>query len=86
MLLLETNARVPAGCVLPKAIPSEPANPKFFSIDAPHPKETMFIRQDQLDDESDLKIRRAVAATYSMPRVEDNLFSDCVIEAEGPKR
>lgn len=86
VLLLETNDRVPADCVLLRTIPSEPIHLTSSPTDAPEPSDTLFIRTDQLDGETDWKLRRAVAATQSVPRDEDILFSDCVIEAEAPKR
>ena len=77
VLVLEANERVPADCVLLRAISSE---------EDAEAGDALFIRTDQLDGETDWKLRRAVAGTHSLPRQEDLLFCDGVIEAEAPKR
>lgn len=84
VLLLETNERVPADCVLLRAVGSEEA-----ALDAGPEAErpdSLFIRTDQLDGETDWKLRRAVAATQALSNDDDLLFCNAHVEAEAPKR
>lgn len=48
--------------------------------------DTLFIRTDQLDGETDWKLRRAVAVTQAVANEGVLLHSQSVIEAEAPKR
>lgn len=88
IIVLETNERVPADCVLLHATPSTKSNDT--DNDNEHEiTDTLFIRTDQLDGETDWKLRRAVATTQAIKREDDLLhsrFSKCIIEAEAPKR
>lgn len=88
VLMLEANERVPADCVLLKAIsPEEESSPNTStSPEKSEPMDTLFIRTDQLDGETDWKLRRAVATTQAFSRDEDLLSSECVVQAELPKR
>eukprot|EP00916_Digyalum_oweni_P009454 GHVL01015917.1.p1 GENE.GHVL01015917.1~~GHVL01015917.1.p1 ORF type:complete len:1033 (-),score=154.26 GHVL01015917.1:374-3472(-) len=45
-----------------------------------------FIRTDQLDGETDWKLRRAVDITQRVTRVEDICHLDCIIQAEPPRK
>lgn len=88
VLMLEANERVPADCVLLRAVSSEEpsASADDISKGGAEPSDTLFIRTDQLDGETDWKLRRAVAGTQSFLREQDMLVSDCQIEAEAPKK
>lgn len=83
ILMLDTNERVPADCVLLQAISTDDENADSSSEDK---TDTLFIRTDQLDGETDWKLRRAVAMTQSITSEEGLLHTQCVIEAEAPKR
>lgn len=89
VLMLDANERVPADCVLLRAVsPEEDHSPSDddSSSNGAEQGDTLFIRTDQLDGETDWKLRRAVAGTQSFMRDEDLLFNNCQIEAEAPKK
>lgn len=89
VLILESNERVPADCVMLRAVSSEEdplGSADDINNSGAEPRDTLFIRTDQLDGETDWKLRRAVAGTQSFTRDQDMLFSDCQIEAEAPKK
>ncbi len=93
VLMLESDDRVPADCVLLRAIPNEgalrPSTPDGSasnpaqSQDAP---DSLFIRTDQLDGETDWKLRRPIASTQALRTNADILHCGGIIEAEPPKR
>lgn len=74
VLLLRTDDRVPADCLLLRA---EVAS---------RPTDSLFIRTDQLDGETDWKLRRPVQLAHRLPSVDAILSSGAVIHAEPPKR
>lgn len=82
VLLLDTDERVPADCVLLRAISTDEDNP----TDSSEQSDALFIRTDQLDGETDWKLRRAVQATNVLTHDADLLSSGLQIEAEAPKR
>lgn len=84
VLILDTDERVPADCVLLRAISAETAS--STSASASEQTDTLFIRTDQLDGETDWKLRRAVAVTQTLTTDDDLVSGNCVIEAEAPKR
>lgn len=93
VLMLESDDRVPADCVLLRAIPNEGSlrsstpegspNNVAQSQDAP---DSLFIRTDQLDGETDWKLRRPVTSTQALRTNADILRCGGAIEAEPPKR
>lgn len=87
VIVLDTNERVPADCVLLRAIATTDDTASAASSSRPEEQsDTLFIRTDQLDGETDWKLRRAVATTQNVPRDDDLLYNGCLIEAEAPKR
>lgn len=87
VLILDTNERVPADCVLLRVVSADDESaPESSSSPSEEQSDTIFIRTDQLDGETDWKLRRAVATTQSVIRDDDLLYNSCVIEAEAPKR
>lgn len=83
ILVLNTDERVPADCVLLHASSTEKGGVGSPSDDK---TDTLFIRTDQLDGETDWKLRRAVAVTQAITSEGELLHSQCVVEAEAPKR
>lgn len=89
ILMLETNERVPADCVLLRAVLAEEGavgNLDEIGNGGPEQTDTLFIRTDQLDGETDWKLRRAVAGTQALLTDYRLLFCGGQIEAEAPKR
>lgn len=89
VLMLETNERVPADCVLLRAVTAE--EDVTESVDGlmdgkAEGGDTLFIRTDQLDGETDWKLRRAVTGTQTLPQDSDVLYSGGQLEAEAPKK
>lgn len=84
ILMLHTNDRVPADCILLRAMSNQP-NHIEQSLDDTHHTDTLFIRTDQLDGETDWKLRRAVSISPTFARDEDLLHSRILINAEPPK-
>lgn len=83
VLVLETNERVPADCVLLRASSSLSEDGASSSSDEDG---SIFIRTDQLDGETDWKLRRAVTATQNLPNEDALLYAAGLIEAEPPKK
>ncbi|CDF33958.1 phospholipid-transporting ATPase IIA [Chondrus crispus] len=91
VLILDTDERVPADCVLLRVVcPEDDHSPAVKDRTDAAPSagqgDTLFIRTDQLDGETDWKLRRAVAGSQSFMRDEDMLYSHYQIEAEAPKK
>jgi len=72
ILLLHNDDRVPADCLLLKA--------KHES------KGTIFIKTDQLDGETDWKLRRAVSSTQTIDEDKRLLELDAFVQLEPPRR
>eukprot|EP00177_Eucheuma_denticulatum_P004786 GFKZ01008694.1.p1 GENE.GFKZ01008694.1~~GFKZ01008694.1.p1 ORF type:complete len:1164 (+),score=162.67 GFKZ01008694.1:465-3494(+) len=89
VLMLETNERVPADCILLRAVTAEEDVGESFdglTDGKAEGSDTLFIRTDQLDGETDWKLRRAVTGAQTLPRDADILYSGAQIEAEAPKK
>ena len=72
LLLLHKDQRVPADCVLLRA--------------APDPNGTVFLRTDQLDGETDWKLRRAVHSAQQLRTDEDLIGLRASVWAEAPRK
>jgi phospholipid-translocating ATPase len=96
VLVLETDERVPADCVLLRASAFGPNGTGNSAVTAPDDASmssvqaedsgSIFIRTDQLDGETDWKLRRAVAATQSLPSEGTLLHSRVSLQVEAPKK
>lgn len=88
VLILHANERVPADCVLLRAGTGDDDDPNssFDALAQKDPTDTLFIRTDQLDGETDWKLRRAVAATQNLEKEADLLYCGGGVDAEAPKK
>uniref|UniRef100_A0A7S1TBX7 Phospholipid-transporting ATPase n=1 Tax=Compsopogon caeruleus TaxID=31354 RepID=A0A7S1TBX7_9RHOD len=71
---VEANERIPADLVLLRAYPSD------------GPGDSLFIRTDQLDGETDWKLRRAVHTTQMMDSEQSLLRCQDSVYAEAPRK
>jgi phospholipid-translocating ATPase len=85
VLVLEANERVPADCVLLRASAAG-GHRDGGGGGGGGGDGSIFIRTDQLDGETDWKLRRAVAATQGMAAEEMVLGCGGVVDAEAPKQ
>ena len=76
ILVLHKDQRVPADVIILKSIPTDPTD---------EPTGEAFIRTDQLDGETDWKLRVAPALTQSLPPTSFAL-SDLTITASAPSK
>lgn len=91
VLVLESDDRVPADCVLLRAVSTsrgaraddEGAAEGEVGPAAP---DSLFIRTDQLDGETDWKLRRPVAQTQALAADADVLLCGGSVIAEAPKK
>lgn len=87
VLVLETDERVPADCVLLRAsASSDGGDGGGGGGGAAESEGSIFIRTDQLDGETDWKLRRAVAATQALDGETALLQCGASVEAEAPKK
>eukprot|EP00171_Calliarthron_tuberculosum_P016184 IDg16184t1 len=94
VLILDSDDRVPADCVLLRAIPNERIN-STTDEDANSPTnegqtgdvpDSLFIRTDQLDGETDWKLRRPITSTQALRTDADVVYSGAHVQVEEPKR
>lgn len=83
VLVLETDERVPADCVLLRATSSEGSD---GASSAAGEDGSIFIRTDQLDGETDWKLRRAVGVTQELANEDELLAVGGMVDAEAPKQ
>ena len=76
LLVLHKDQRVPADVIILKSIPTDPSDDVTGEA---------FIRTDQLDGETDWKLRIAPSLTQSLPPTLD-AFSDLTITASPPSK
>lgn len=74
-VVIECDERVPADCILLRALSKTEEN-----------GDSLFVRTDQLDGETDWKVRRAVHATQKLTTDADVLFTMESVFAEAPKK
>lgn len=88
ILLLETNERVPADCVLLRASANSANAHESHAAGrtASDSAGSIFIRTDQLDGETDWKLRRAVCLTQEMESDDNLLRSGGTLEIEHPRK
>lgn len=71
IIQLEKNERVPADMIL------------IHTTDKSH---TIFLRTDQLDGETDWKLRKPIALTQAIPDIKQLLYTDSYIIADPPNK
>lgn len=91
VLVLDSDDRVPADCVLLRAIPNERVNGASNTGDDEDTQthdspDSLFIRTDQLDGETDWKLRRPIASTQALRSDADVIYSGAHVQVEEPKR
>jgi phospholipid-translocating ATPase len=87
LLVLETNERVPADCVLLRAnATGDGAGDGQEAAGGGGEDGSIFIRTDQLDGETDWKLRQAVTITQRLESEDELLVSGAMVDAEAPKQ